>query len=108
MRNINFLFRTWLTWWLRQERWWGVVRLALVGLIIYQLARWNSWIWSEPGSAPPSLFELGRLRYWVTPIAVVLAVILISANYLGRLYRLPHLRWGLRRIIALVFSIAYP
>ncbi len=108
MYRLPYYIRTGLVWLLRQERWWGVIRLPLGMVIIYQFARLNSALWAEPGSAPPSLFGFGGLRYWVIPTAVVLGVMLISANYLQQLYRLPYLRWGLRRIMALVFSLAYP
>jgi hypothetical protein len=76
--------------------------------VIPLFARWDRSIWSEPGSALPPLILPGGFRYWVIPTAVVFGAILISANYLHRLYQLPRLGLGLRRIISLVFAIGYP
>ena len=90
------------------ERRWGLIRLLVVLVVIILFARWDGYIWLEPGTTPDHLIFPVNWRYFIIPIAALLGAFLVGGNFVRKLYQLPRIGLALKYLGASIFSLRYP
>ena len=100
----------------------GRLRIAVTAFIVLTLVFWGtfrfeSWdltlasesLVNDPIRTVLSvLFNGASLRYYITPIAAIIAIFLWSASYVRDIYALPQLRLGLKYVVSSVTGSNYP
>ncbi len=82
---------------------WGYIRLLVVLGLVGLLASLSQRLWSEPGAEMAS-----AVRHLIPALAALVGGLLVTANYIRRLYHLPQTRQGLHYLLASLTSLGVP
>lgn len=82
---------------------WGYARLLLMLGLLALFAALSQRLWSKPGAEASPGF-----RHLIPALAAVIGGLLVTANYIRRLYHLPKTRQGLRYLWASMTSLGLP
>lgn len=88
------------------DRGWGQVRLIISILLVLTFFLLGRVLTGTAGTT--LLLSLSSLRSLVFPVAALVAGLLVAGHYVRDIYELPGLKWGLKYILAGVFSIGLP